>query len=144
MRHCTGSKYQLDRSHLKQENINFKIASQILILKCVGSTVANKYAIYACDLRTVEESDEVCFCLCVCVFVCLRMAAFWVRGWWDGVAPLLGSKRRHRCRRERERGREGPLPDPPLTAHAQATCLGTWSGGDCFFEIWKSLRTKIL
>ena len=114
MRHCTGSKYQLDRSHLKQENIDFKIASKILILKYVGSTVANEYAIYACHLRTVEESDEVCMCVCVflCVFVCVCVCVFEdgsflgerVVGW--GGATVGQQKAPPLPERERERGRE--------------------------------------
>ena len=67
----------------------------------------------------------MCFCvfLCVCVFEDDSFLGERVVGWGGATvgqqkAPPLP---------ERERGREGPLPDPPLTAHAQATCLGTWS-----------------
>ena len=41
------------------------------------------------------------------------------RLWWAAKGATVAG--------ERERRGEGPLPDPPLTAHAQATCLGTWS-----------------
>ena len=103
MRHCTGSKYQLDRSHLKQENVNFKIAYKILILKYVGSTVANEYAIYACHLKTVEESDEVC--VCVCVFEDGSFLGERVVGW--GGATVGQQKAPPLPEREREGEREG-------------------------------------
>ena len=45
---------------------------------------------------------------------------------------------------EREGGREGPLPGPTLTAHAQSTCFEAHGVSDCFFEIWKSLDTNLM
>ena len=56
VRHCTASKYELDRSHLKQEHINFKIAAPSRFEMCWVHN-GQKCTIYTCDFRTVEESD---------------------------------------------------------------------------------------
>ena len=71
-----------------------------------------------------------------------RWLLVWVTIGWDGVAPVGAKGASVAGALEREG--EGPLPGPTLTAHAQSTCFEAHGVSDCFFEIWKSLRTDLM